>query len=740
MEHDYAETKTALDCALALAKAGIPSFHCWRNSKKPATSNGFKGATTNTEQLRGMFSGGQFLVGVPTGTASGLVVVDLDVDPEKGVDGIQGFEALRAGREWPETRTHKTPRGGIHYVFRNPRGIKFASTTSRLAPGVDTRGAGGYAIWPPSERADGVRYKVVDAAEPAEVPAWFLEEMELARLGKNEHAKRRREKALAFGAGIKAGIPFSIMGLLETGAEAGSQNDAVFRICCALRDAGWDIDKTTARVAEFGAMCRPPFGIDKVASTIRSAYSREPRGAGGEGSGEEGLGRGEMLHEDGTLKDLSWTGLAEMMNKNRDYAYNESLGWLRWTGSRWKRVQATQVRSEAVAWATREMVLAKVERDASLAAALYKARDGESAKLVTALQAEAFVEPKKFEDEKWILNVANGLLDLRTLELRPHERTYGLCQAEAAWDPDADMDEWNRFLDAIFEGQDGVKRLTQVLLGYACTGCVQEELFAIFYGGGANGKSTLLNVVAATIGDYYGDVATSVIEFQKNGRAGNTPELATLHGKRLIACNEPPDGMRLDDAAVKNLASKEAINVTPKFKETYSLPPSWLTVVKANYLPSIRAVDDGLWRRVMQIMFLRQFMGKDADKGLTDRLIAKHRPAVLRWLAEGAKEYFEHGLPHCQAVADAGKKYREEQDSVLAWLAAEVDRAPETATVLTQNLFDAYKMWCRAQETHVFNMKRFVGSLEKHGYKRVEGVRNSTFKGLQLVALKGAAL
>ena len=82
------------------------------------------------------------LVGVPTGSASGLVVIDVDPD---GIDFLLGpyGELLETGRR------HKTPRG-FHYLFRAPTDRSIRSSISKLAKGVDVRGDGGYIIWWPA--------------------------------------------------------------------------------------------------------------------------------------------------------------------------------------------------------------------------------------------------------------------------------------------------------------------------------------------------------------------------------------------------------------------------------------------------------------------------------------------------------------------------------------------------------------------------------------------------------------
>lgn len=149
----------------AATKLGLPVFPCG-DTKKPVVEHGFKAAVTDRRDILEAFNRpGATLIGVPTGEVSGIVVIDVDVrDGARGMEWLQEFAAAL-----PSTRTHKTRSGGLHLVFKYPAGHDIRNSASRVAPGVDVRGNGGYACWPPSPG-----YAVADAAEPAEMPKWLI--------------------------------------------------------------------------------------------------------------------------------------------------------------------------------------------------------------------------------------------------------------------------------------------------------------------------------------------------------------------------------------------------------------------------------------------------------------------------------------------------------------------------------------------------------------------------------------
>jgi len=155
-----------LDIALTLALRGLPVFPCGRNKQpcipKAAGGTGLNDATRDPAIIRRLFAHHHaMLVGVPTGEASGFDVLDLDYR-----HGAAAWEQVNVHR-LPETRTHATPSGGRHLLFHHAPGVR--NSASRIAAGIDVRGAGGYVIFPPS-----AGYSVIASAGLAYWPDWLL--------------------------------------------------------------------------------------------------------------------------------------------------------------------------------------------------------------------------------------------------------------------------------------------------------------------------------------------------------------------------------------------------------------------------------------------------------------------------------------------------------------------------------------------------------------------------------------
>lgn len=147
------------------ASLGLPVFPC-ESHKRPIVQRWQEVASSDPETIRRMFaSDGAAMIGMPTGKASGLIVIDVDIK-----NGAAGDAWLQENTDaLPETRTHRTQSGGLHLVFLLPEGVEIRNSASRVAPGVDVRGEGGYVILPGSPG-----YTVADSTEPAEMPQWLI--------------------------------------------------------------------------------------------------------------------------------------------------------------------------------------------------------------------------------------------------------------------------------------------------------------------------------------------------------------------------------------------------------------------------------------------------------------------------------------------------------------------------------------------------------------------------------------
>lgn len=238
------------NAALEYAKKGKPVFPCGRD-KRPMIGGGFKNASTDETQIRdwwAMWPGA--MIGMPTGRASGVVAIDCDC--KNGIDGRESLRVLAAPHGGlPDTIEILTPSGGCHLWYEAPN-AEIRNSASKLAPGVDVRGEGGYVIVPPSAVLGGKRYELEASspASPAPMPRWLVERC------------RQPER--------KEPPP----GGQSDGVGQGSRSDYLARYAGRLAYAGLDADQIFAAViAENQRACRPPLSEAEIRATVAKSAS-----------------------------------------------------------------------------------------------------------------------------------------------------------------------------------------------------------------------------------------------------------------------------------------------------------------------------------------------------------------------------------------------------------------------------------------------------------------------------------
>lgn len=158
--------------------------------------------------------------------------------------------------------------------------------------------------------------------------------------------------------------------------------------------------------------------------------------------------------------------------------------------------------------------------------------------------------PDDLDTNRWLLNVANGEIDLRTGEIHDHDRNAHITKAApVAYDGEARCPVWEQFLYQIFGGDEELICFVQRAVGWALTGDVSEQALFILYGIGANGKSTFLNTLMQLMGDYGMQTPTETLMAKRGDQVSN--DIARLRGTRYVTAIEAEQGRRLAESLIK---------------------------------------------------------------------------------------------------------------------------------------------------------------------------------------------
>jgi P4 family phage/plasmid primase-like protien len=448
----------------------------------------------------------------------------------------------------------------------------------------------------------------------------------------------------------------------------------------------------------------------------------------------------------------------------RDFIYCCGLNWVEWNGSCWvgdkkfgiearsydtvrrlaieareglkvaKAVKASLEDSEAVDGAVDEAVASVKRAKKALKWAAASQNDSKIEAMIKRARSLPGVIciPDDFDTDPYLLNAKNGTIDLRTGDFREHRREDRITKlAPVDYDPAATAPLWDTFLKRIFDNDAELIGFVQRFLGYASTGRVSEEKFAVFYGTGANGKSTLLNAVRYVLGDYYSQADPDILlESKGPSSAKADSEKAALKGARLAVCSETSRARTINEGLLKQLASTDRIVGRRLYNEPIKFTPTHKLILVTNHKPRIRTTDEGTWRRLALIPFNVEIPVEERDGEFVEKLKAE-APGILRWLVTGCLEWQRQGLGSCKATSAATQEYREDEDVVGSWLDECVTIEP-TAKCTISALYDSYKNWCERGSVYPTAKRTLGADLNQRGFKSVKSGSLRSRVGLKL--------
>lgn len=382
----------------------------------------------------------------------------------------------------------------------------------------------------------------------------------------------------------------------------------------------------------------------------------------------------------------------------------ERRKWLLWDGSRWEEQADSATVEQRVIQTARNIQAWAVKNIANLgqrAEVLKQALRLESNTRVKDVveRAEALPEIRyryeAFDASPFLLNVANGTLDLKTGILHNHRREDLLTQmTPIAYDPAATSPQWDAFLQTIFREDEELIGYIQRVVGYTLTGVVSERAFFVLYGSGRNGKSVFLETLKALFGDYAAALNPEALMMHREGH--HPADLAMLRGIRLAYAQETGEGRRLNEPLVKALTGGDTITVRLMRENPWQMTPTFKTWMVTNSKPLIYETGTAMWDRVKLVPFL--YTVPEPKKiplhVLVNRFIRDEGAGILRWAVEGCAAYLAEGLTEPAAICKEIATYREEMDVLGRFLAECCETGQETFRVTWEALYSAYTSWC----------------------------------------------
>ncbi|WP_313478493.1 phage/plasmid primase, P4 family [Microbacterium sp.] len=339
-----------------------------------------------------------------------------------------------------------------------------------------------------------------------------------------------------------------------------------------------------------------------------------------------------------------------------------------------------------------------------------------------------------FDAHPDLLNCTNGVVDLRTGDIAPHDAVLRFTKVTGVeYSPGALSEDWSAALQAVPED---VCDWLQERYGQAATGhMVSDDTLVIQQGNGSNGKSTIEDAISAALGDF----AALIPEKALTGNSGDHPtDLMTLRGARLAVIEELPEGKHLPTKRLKDLVGTKRITARAMRQDFTTFDATHSLFVNSNYVPQVAETDHGTWRRLALVRFPYRFVGpgerllsihdRPGDPGIRERLTRpENLKAVLAWLVWGAVRWYERGRTFSETpasvVADT-QAWREDADLILAYANARLIFDPSSAA-LSKEVYEDFSTWLTDTGRQTWNDATFTARLAGHELAEKNGLRKS---------------
>ena len=448
---------------------------------------------------------------------------------------------------------------------------------------------------------------------------------------------------------------------------------------------------------------------------------------------------GRLLLEDSPLSGY----LAQRLRPTCRFV--PGLGWHRYNGKVWRGVSedriTEEVQSQLTALFTEEGPKADSDRRKRLAQLLSSGKVRAVKGLLRGLLLE---EAQNLDSIKHahLLNCPNGVVDLRTGHLRPHDPDLLFTKiTKAKFRSGATHPDWDEALQVLPD--DEVRAWIQAKLGQAVSGQPPtDDVLPVLFGDGSNGKSTLLAFRFA-LGDY----ASTVPERLLTARPSDHPtELTTLRGLRCGVL-ELPEGV-FSVRRLKALLGTTEISARKTGQDNVTWSATHTLVVSTNYRPRVRETDHGTWRRLALVTFPFRFLPaektleRETDRhgqpGLRERLERgrEQREAVLAWLVEGARRVYagtseQQALPLPARVQLDTAAWRDSVDLLSLFAQTHLVFEPGWS-VLSTDLFGEFSRFLASHGHAEWSDQTFTEKLATHELASRHGLSKKRIRSSQM--------
>lgn len=322
---------------------------------------------------------------------------------------------------------------------------------------------------------------------------------------------------------------------------------------------------------------------------------------------------------------------------------------------------------------------------------------------VNLFQDQVFTMPKELEYDPMILNLKNGMLDLRTMKVSPHAPEYmSRAQLPVGYNPKAKCKLWINKLAEIFADDISKCDVLQEFFGY----CLYPKIIfpcAIFQiGVGGNGKGLVERVCYSMLGK-------ENVSHVSMARMEKDFGPIEIKDKLLNSCGET-ETKPMDVTNFKKIAAGDEIQAEVKFQADVKFTPIAKQMISMNDFPGIKDKTDAFFRRIIVLEYNQKFEGDNMDPDLADKLI-EELDGIFMWALEGLKRVLERKrIDVPESVHQAKMRFRAKVNPVLLFVSEECKLGLE-CRVSPPKLYNKYKDWAEDSKLKALGKSNFYENI-----------------------------
>lgn len=499
----------------------------------------------------------------------------------------------------------------------------------------------------------------------------------------------------------------------------GSRDNRMFQIACDMRRKdGLEEKEIYAKLSEVNRRrCDPPLP-DADIRRLAMQGAKKPKG---DQSEEEKAALSRQLSDTGNSQYF----VALYGNEIR-YT-SEGKTWWVWNGTCWQKDHTSQVERYVKEFVNVLIKDALQEEDSDKKARLMKhATHTQHAQRIAAVislarsEEAVAIRPEVFDRDPWLINCQNGIVNLKTGELREHDRAALMTKkVTARYDRQAKCPRFDAFLDRVLPDED-LRAYVLRALGSCLVGEQRDQVVFMPFGTGKNGKSVLMALMSSLLDGYCKTAPRSTFIANKNdGGAGN--DIASIIGARFVFATESGEAKPLNEEQIKQLTGGDKVSARMLYQDFTEYKPGFKLWFAVNHRPVIKSVGFAMWRRIHLVPFIVTISDEEQiHRDVMDRELMEEADGVFTRLVRACLQWQKDGLNPPAAVTEAVKEYQAEEDPLSEFM--EVCAIVRDGQVWSKSAaYNAYRSFAETAGERALSKKMFGVKLVDKGFASFRG-------------------